>query len=483
MTTDDDNTPRKKKKKQAADSPNTKLIVGGIAAGVLVIGGVVAAVLALGGKDKNKDSAKTDPAPEQQQQPVTPPSQQPVKPQPGTQPPIKQPPVIPPGPGGTGGPVGPTGPIGPKPKPKDPNDDGLSAFLPPPPKLHMSGSAMPAAGKLDTRGDKPLPMPPLSPDEDPFVRAKKFTPDRPVPPLPKLPDAKLRPLLTLDAGGHSAFISKVFITPDGDKVITVGEDKAVRVWDIQSGDTINTFHLPAGPGDEGSLLAAALSASGKRLAVAGIPLKSVKQGQIPIFIINVENGTLVKTISAAREVVTAVDFSANGNQIAVGCADGSVQLFDVASGSSTGLVDRAHRGVIREVRYSPNPKAKVLATLGSDGAVRMWDLSNSARNYTLDVRDLGPQTISWTSTGQILAVGGKSGEIMLFSVDNGRMVRSLPKHDYNGAPIQVNQMQFLANDHDIVYGGVGGGGWAGVVSHRYGRGESCSLGIATLSWP
>src|SRR5262249_40915265 len=134
-------------------------------------------------------------------------------------------------------------------------------------------------------------------------------------------------------------------------------------------------------------------------------------------------------------------------------------------------VDRAHRGMVLEVRFSPNPDAKALATLGSDGAVKLWDLANPARNYTLDASRLGPLAISWTSTGQGLGGAGKSGEIGLFSTDSGRVVRTLPKRLRNGATAEINQMQFLADDREIVCGGVaaGNGGWAAVVSAETGE--------------
>src|SRR5205807_100973 len=68
-----------------------------------------------------------------------------------------------------------------------------------------------------------------------------------------------RPILVLDPAGHTAAPRRVLFTPDAQQVISVGSDKTVRVWDVASGDVVRTIHLPAGPGDEGSLYAGALS--------------------------------------------------------------------------------------------------------------------------------------------------------------------------------------------------------------------------------
>ena len=151
----------------------------------------------------------------------------------------------------------------------------LATSLPPPPKIRISGSFAPT----DKPVVRPPAIPPLAPDEDPFVRAKEFKPEGLLPALPKLADRNQRPLLTLEAGGHTDIIGKVFFTPKGDRVITIAQDKAVRIWDPVTNETTKTIRLPAGPGKEGSLQAAAISRSGKQLAVAGHPVVTVPAGQ------------------------------------------------------------------------------------------------------------------------------------------------------------------------------------------------------------
>ncbi len=455
---DEDDTPRKRKK-QAASGPNTKLLVGGIAVALLAVGGIVAAVIAMSGgdKDKNKDQAKADPP----AQPVSPKVQEPTTPQPETKQQKQQPKdqTSPPKKSGST----------PITKAKDNDDEVLIQVdprLPAPPKVRLSGTPLAGGGKLDAKVDSPPPFVPIAKDEDPFLRARSFAPDGPVPPLAKLPPPNQRPILTLDPHGHSAFVNNVFFTPRGDQVVTVGSDKAVRIWDIKTGEPVSTIRLPAGVGEEGELNAASLSWNGKRLAVAGIPLKGVRKGAIPIFIINIENGTLAKTIAAARDEVTSLDFSPDGNRIAVGCLDGTVQIFNAASGASVNDVP-AHRGLpVAEVRFSPTGDSKVVATLGRDGTVRIWDSSNPSRTNVLSVGTIGPNTIGWSSNGQTLAVGGRTGDILLFGLD-GRLIRSLPKQTYGDAPVRINRLVFISGDHEILCCGAGGGpkiGWAGVIA-------------------
>src|SRR5271168_3340273 len=79
--------------------------------------------------------------------------------------------------------------------------------------------------------------------------------------------AQDKPILVLDSGGHTAAVTKVLFTPDDRQVITVSEDKTVRIWDVASGETGRVLRLPIGPGSAGELACAALSPKGRLLAV------------------------------------------------------------------------------------------------------------------------------------------------------------------------------------------------------------------------
>ncbi|HSQ54349.1 MAG TPA: hypothetical protein VLM40_01280, partial [Gemmata sp.] len=289
---DNDFARRRRRRETEADGANRTLLFGAIGGGVLLVAGIVVAVILLGGKKKT-DTAQTN-TPSQVDQ-----KQMPPRPGPGlggtsggtgTSP---NRPLI--GNGGTGQSVPPQGngsqgssqPPKKDPPKKDPPRKTVETNpdLPPPPVIRISGSLAPT-GTFSTPVEKPPPAPPLQPDEDPFVRAKKYVLTAQLPQLPKLPPAAQRPLLTLDPGGHSAFVVKAFVTPLGEQVITVGKDKAIRVWNLATGEAIRTIRLPAGLTEEGELEAAAMSPDGKQLAVAGKPLKATRKGSVPIFILN-----------------------------------------------------------------------------------------------------------------------------------------------------------------------------------------------------
>ncbi len=53
--------------------------------------------------------------------------------------------------------------------------------------------------------------------------------------------ASAMPQLVIDSGGHKALINDVLFTPDGKELISVSEDKTIRIWDVASGKTIEVL--------------------------------------------------------------------------------------------------------------------------------------------------------------------------------------------------------------------------------------------------
>ena len=132
-------------------------------------------------------------------------------------------------------------------------------------------------------------------------------------------DAIEKPMLVLDAGGHTAKVCKVLFTPDGRELITVSDDKTIRLWDVPSGEPRRVLRPPIGPGPEGMLYAAALSPNGRTLAVGGFPPGSGKDG-IPIYLISLSNGRIERVFKGHTNVIHALAFAPDGRRLASGSA-------------------------------------------------------------------------------------------------------------------------------------------------------------------
>src|SRR5277367_2840119 len=126
-------------------------------------------------------------------------------------------------------------------------------------------------------------------------------------PAARADDATEKPILVLDAGGHTALVRKVLFTPDGRELITVSDDKTIRVWDVASGEPLRVLRPPIGRGQEGMLYAAALSPDGRTLAVGGYGLKEFNYGGI--YLIDLSTGRIERTLQGHTSAIISLAFA------------------------------------------------------------------------------------------------------------------------------------------------------------------------------
>ncbi len=197
------------------------------------------------------------------------------------------------------------------------------------------------------------------------------------------------PRIVINPMGHSAKIHNLLFTPDGKKIISISEDKTIRIWNADNGEVDRKFESQIGDGPEGMLYASALSPNGKLLAVAGYKVNSEKDNYI--IIIDVEKGVQVSTAIGHADVILSLSFNGAGTYLASGGADNAVKIWKVDS----------------------EPILKLVTTLPIPSQV---------------------SCVSFNSTSQDLAVSHESKDILVFALrglDNGTtkfQPRVLKKH-------------------------------------------------------
>jgi len=133
------------------------------------------------------------------------------------------------------------------------------------------------------------------------------------------------PRIVINPMGHSAKVHNLLFTPDGHRIISISEDKTIRIWNADNGEMIKKFEGQIGDGPEGMLYSSAISPDGKLLAVAGYPVSSEDQNYI--IIIDLDKGVQVSTAVGHVNVINSLAFSGNGAYLASGADDNTVRIW------------------------------------------------------------------------------------------------------------------------------------------------------------
>jgi WD40 repeat protein/serine/threonine protein kinase len=169
--------------------------------------------------------------------------------------------------------------------------------------------------------------------------------------------------------GHSATVTGVAFSPDGQLLATASYDHTVRLWDT-------TTRGPAGgplatlAAHTAGVSAVAFSPDGKLLATAGYD----HAARLWDFATRGASGTPLATLTGHPATVFAVAFSPDGRLLATAGQDGAVRLWDTAVRGPTAAALATLPGdptAVTAVAFSP--RGGLFAATGQDGVLRLWD--------------------------------------------------------------------------------------------------------------
>jgi dipeptidyl aminopeptidase/acylaminoacyl peptidase len=197
-------------------------------------------------------------------------------------------------------------------------------------------------------------------------------------------------------------------------LVTGGFSGPPILWDMTAGEPQRVLR-----GVTGWIGSVAFSPDGTRVA-AGLAETDVGDGRVIVW--DTSTGRLIATLGerprsgvAGDHAIIDLDFGRDGTLLAAASFDGTVRVWDVASGGQR-LVLGAHPVAV-SAAFSPD--GRLLATSGTDGAVKLWNVSTGARIRSLAGHLGTVSRVAFSPDGQTLATAGYDSTARLWDVSTG----------------------------------------------------------------
>jgi len=242
--------------------------------------------------------------------------------------------------------------------------------------------------------------------------------------------------------GHEFTVWSLAITPDGQKIISGGQDATIRLWDFKTGRELHKF-----VGHDGPVYRLVVMPDGKKLV-------SIADKDLAVKVWDLEQYDLLSSLAPNSAHVTSLAVSPDKRFIVTGGEDGKTRFWDVDRGVLLRTIE--HDRPLYSMMISPDGRHLLCGSKRNPGerdpgTVWIWDFELGSLLRTLEGHRGHVTTITMTADSRYVLSGDQDGNIYLWDLETGTLLKTMAGHR---GP--VLSLEITADNQHIISGSIDG---------------------------
>lgn len=230
--------------------------------------------------------------------------------------------------------------------------------------------------------------------------------------------------------GHGGWVTQIATTPQfPDTILSASRDKSLILWRLTRDESSYGYPQKRLTG-HGHFVSDVVMSSDGQFALSGS-----WDGTLRLW--DLATGETTRRFVGHTKDVLSVAFSADNRQIVSGSRDKTIKLWNTLGVCKYTIQvgEDGHNEWVSCVRFSPNTANPIIVSAGWDKLVKVWNLTNCKIKTNHFGHSGYVNCVTMSPDGSLCASGGKDGQAMLWDLNEGKHLYTLDGGDIINALI------------------------------------------------